>query len=285
MCLRHGYFPTLVLMVTAISKITFVGSKAELDVCNNLVYVWTTVTERNPYMDKFLHIKLRNISTGLLAVSLLFSSGNNATAISAMIHENRMTTQSNELVVTSSHAWMKASSQTWPEQSSHWLACQHRFAGSWNLKDPEGANGVKSRTGFLLTFAVVPLLWKSSFQSLITLSSQESEYIALSIGMRSLVHLQSLLSEICSNFNLTYGDQISTIITIFEDNQAAVILATTDLPRLTPRSKHIAIWYHWFCSHLGIKDGNGIIINVASSLNKADFLTKALAKSTFDETV
>ena len=48
-------------------------------------------------------------------------------------------------------------------------------ARSWNLKDPEDTNGVKSRTGFLLTFAGVSLLWKSSLQSLIALLSQESE--------------------------------------------------------------------------------------------------------------
>ena len=153
------------------------------------------------------------------------------------------------------------------------------FAGSWNLNDPEDASGVKSRTGFLLTFAGVPLLWKSSIQSLIALSSCESEYIALSTGMRSLVHVRSLLAEICSKFKLSYGDKISTVSTVFEDNRAAKLLANTDPPRLTPRTKHIAIRYHWFRSHLGVKDGNGIQIkDVASALNKADFLTKALAQ-------
>ena len=49
---------------------------------------------------------------------------------------------------------------------------------------------------------------------------------------------------------------------------------------LTPRSKHIAIWYHWFCSHLGIKDGNGIVINgVALALNKADFHTRSCTRA------
>ena len=100
--------------------------------------------------------------------------------------------------------------------------------------------------------------------------------------MRSLVHVRSLLAEICRNFELTYGDKISTISTVFEDNRAAKLLATTEPPRLTPRSKHIAVRYHWFRSHLGIKNGNGIIIkDVASSLNKADFLTKALARDAF----
>ena len=55
------------------------------------------------------------------------------------------------------------------------------LAGSWNINDPEDPNGAKSRTGFLLTFAEVPLLWKSVTQPLIALSSMESEYIALSL--------------------------------------------------------------------------------------------------------
>ena len=162
------------------------------------------------------------------------------------------------------------------------LHCDADFSGNWNLHDPNDPNGVKSRTGFLLTFAGVPLLWKSTLQPLIALSTMESEYIALSTGMRSLVHVRALLFEICSKFNLAYGDGISTISTVFEDNRAAKLLATTDPPRLTPRSKHLAVRHHWFRSHLGVKDGKGIRIeDVASALNKADFLTKALSRDAF----
>ena len=156
------------------------------------------------------------------------------------------------------------------------------FAGNWNPKDAEDPSGVKSRTGFLLTFGGVPLLWKSKMQDCIALSTMESEYIALSTAMRSLVHVRALMSELCSKFNLRYGNEISKISTVFEDNRAAKILATTDPPRLTPRSKSLAVKYHWFRSHLGIKDGKGIIIeDIASALNKADFLTKALAQSPY----
>ena len=100
--------------------------------------------------------------------------------------------------------------------------------------------------------------------------------------MRSLVHLQSLDSEIYSKFNLTYGNRISNISTVIENNRAAQNLTISDPPRFTPRSKHIAIQYHRFRSHLGIKDGNGIVIKeVELALNKTDFLTKALAQECF----
>ena len=156
------------------------------------------------------------------------------------------------------------------------------FAGNWNPKDAEDPSGVKSRTGYLLTFGGVPLLWRSVTQECIALSTMESEYIALSTAMRSLVHVRALLSELSTKFNLAYGDRISTISTVFEDNRAAKILATTDPPRLTPRSKSLAVRYHWFRSHIGIKDGCGIqIVDVQSALNKTDFLTKALSKELF----
>ena len=156
------------------------------------------------------------------------------------------------------------------------------YAGNWNLADPEDPSGVRSRTGFLLTFAGVPLLWKSVLQSCTALSTMESEYIALSTAMRSLVYMRALLLELCSKFDLAYIDKISTISTVFEDNRAAKILATTDPPRLTPRSKSLAVKYHWFRSHLGVKNNCGIIIeDVASSLNKADFLTKALSRDLY----
>ena len=158
------------------------------------------------------------------------------------------------------------------------------FAGNWNLNDPHDESGVKSRTGFLLTFGGVPLLWKSKIQDHIALSTMESEYVALSTAMRSLVHVRALMSEICTKFNLSYGNRLSTMSTVFEDNRAAKILATTDPPRMTPRSKSLAVRYHWFRSHLKVdeKTGNGIrIVDVASALNKADFLTKALVKEPF----
>ena len=153
------------------------------------------------------------------------------------------------------------------------------FAGNWDKNDPEDPSNVKSRTGFLITFADVPLLWKSKVQDHIALSTMESEYIALSTAMRSLVFIRALFRELCEKHNLSYGDKISKISTVFEDNRAAKILATTDPPRLTPRSKSLAVRYHWFRAHLGIKDGSGIVIeDVQSTSNKADFLTKALAK-------
>ena len=74
----------------------------------------------------------------------------------------------------------------------------------------------------------------------------ESEYIALSTAMRTLVFIKALFKELCERHDLPYSNRVSNISTVFEDNRAAKILATTDPPRLTPRSKSLAVCYHWF---------------------------------------
>ena len=64
------------------------------------------------------------------------------------------------------------------------LYADANFAGLWNAKDSNNPIFTKSRSGILLTIGNVPLLWKSKFQTETALSNMESEYIALSQGMR-----------------------------------------------------------------------------------------------------
>ena len=158
--------------------------------------------------------------------------------------------------------------------------CDADFAGNWNLEDSEDPHAAKSRAGYLITLGKVPVLWKSKRITEICLSTMESEYIALSMSMRSLIHLRGLLFETNSRFDLGFGDSLSTISTVFEDNRAAQILATTDPPRMTPRSKHLAVKYHWFRSHLS--DSTIVIRSVPSAENKADIFTKALPRDLFE---
>lgn len=101
--------------------------------------------------------------------------------------------------------------------------------------------------------------------------------------MKSLIYLQCVHQEISTTLSLPF-DSDSNISVIFEDNDACLKLATADPPCLTPCSKGIAIKYHWFCEHLSRKDHpTGIVMDpVASALNRANILTKALTLDLFE---
>ena len=67
--------------------------------------------------------------------------------------------------------------------------------------------------------------------------------------------------------------------TIFEDNNGTLALATA--PKLTPRTKHIAIKYHFFKDHIG--EDKGIrIVKIESAYQKADIFTKGLPPEDFE---
>ena len=168
-----------------------------------------------------------------------------------------------------------------PDSSSFTLNCHTNanFAGNWDIDDSDKINSACSRAGYLITLGNVPVLWKSKWIQEICLSTMESEYIALSMSMRSLHHLRGLLFETNSRFDCGFGDMLSTISTVFEDNCAAKLLETTDPPQMTPQTKHLAVKYHWFCSCLLDKI---VIISVPSCNNKADIFTKALPREPFE---
>ena len=69
-----------------------------------------------------------------------------------------------------------------------------------------------------------------------------------------------------------------TACTLFEDNQGAVTLA--NVPKMTPRSKHIAIPYHFFREHARKKEVEVKYIKMDDQL--ADLLTKGLVEVKFE---
>jgi hypothetical protein len=153
------------------------------------------------------------------------------------------------------------------------------FAGLWGFENSQDPSSARSRTGFVIMLGDSPVLWASKIQTEIALPTMESEYIALSTALRSLLPLRLLFEAITQALHLPL-DKNTTISTIFEDNRAAQILATTNPPRLTPRSKHIAVKYHWFREHLSDKI---TIKAIATENQKADIFTKALTRVQFEK--
>jgi hypothetical protein len=153
------------------------------------------------------------------------------------------------------------------------------FAGLWNSEDEQDPHCVKSRTGFIVMIANCPVIWKSKLQSEIALSTMESEYIALSTACRDLLPLQDLVKEVAAACGAEEGKNISIMSTIYEDNEPCKKLAMMELPRMTNRSKHIAVKYHWFRSRVN-KDW--IVESISSIHQLADCFTKGLTQPEFE---
>jgi hypothetical protein len=120
-------------------------------------------------------------------------------------------------------------------------------------------------------------LWQSKLQSQVALSTLEAKYIALSTSMRSLLPLKSLVSEVASSLRKDPTALTSLYSSVFEDNNGALILAT--MPRMTPRSKHIAVPYHFFREHVTASTIKSF--KIATDENQADIFTKGLDRIKF----
>ncbi len=153
------------------------------------------------------------------------------------------------------------------------------FAGLWDPNDEADPHCVRSRSGWVIMIGGCPVIWKSKLISEICLSTMESEYISLSKSCRDLLPLQRLVQELGEALEIKKPGTTTIKCTIWEDNQAALKLATLELPYMTNRSKHIAIKYHWFRSHVG-KDWEVRPIDTKEQL--ADLFTKGLPRDTFE---
>ena len=153
------------------------------------------------------------------------------------------------------------------------------FAGLWPHEDKLDAISVKSRTGFVLCIAECPIIWVSKLQDSIALSTMEAEYNALSTAMKSVLPLQRIFKALASGLGFTREQQAHFKTSVWEDNQGALSLANLEPGRVTPRSKHYAIKYHWFRSHL--KPNKVDVKRIDTTNQKADILTKGLRTEQF----
>ena len=153
------------------------------------------------------------------------------------------------------------------------------FAGLFSTHDPNDPKSVKSRSGFIITLGGIQVAWASRLQVETALSTMEAEYISLSQALRVLLPLRIILDEVTTALHLKQDPHSAIKSTIFEDNQACLSLATSDPPKMTPRSKSIAVKYHWFREHLepGVID----VVPIASAEQLADIFTKPLGPVQF----
>ena len=134
-------------------------------------------------------------------------------------------------------------------------------------------------------------------QTQCALSTMESEYLALSQAMRDLIPLREIMKKInhevfknlnlipkCSANSKSFSDIVSTEeespipkSKVYEDNAACLKFAR--LPRLTPRTKHIAVPYHWFRTK--VEQMEISIEPISTDKQLADQFTKSLTLDKF----
>jgi hypothetical protein len=112
-----------------------------------------------------------------------------------------------------------------------------------NTKNPRDC---LSRTDYVIKYGGCPITWSSKLQSTIALSTTEAEYMALSTAAREVIYLINLTDELRSHGVQLIATKPKIQVRIFEDNAGAIELAK--LPKLRPRTKHLAIQYHHFRS-------------------------------------
>ncbi|MDV3146737.1 MAG: Ty1/Copia family ribonuclease HI, partial [Sweet potato little leaf phytoplasma] len=121
----------------------------------------------------------------------------------------------------------------------------------------------RSTSEYVFTLFQNTISWKSSLQSVVALSTTESEYISLVEAVKEGIWLKGLVNELIG---------CDDIITVYSDSQSAIALSKN--PLYHDRSKHIDIRFHYLREKVLANEIS--LEKIPSSENPADMLTKSL---------
>jgi hypothetical protein len=133
----------------------------------------------------------------------------------------------------------------------------------------------------------------SKLQSDVATSTMESKHNTFSMSMREVLPLQIFTKTIVralglkgiglTEFKATIHEDDKFKTAMHGDNDRATKLAKMEPGRMTPRSKHYGLKYHWFRTKL---KPNEIKIQrvdtILRKMQKVDFLTKAFRTKIFE---
>lgn len=141
--------------------------------------------------------------------------------------------------------------------------------------------GRKSTTGLVVTLNNTPLIWKSVTQRLVSLSTAEAEFIALTTLVQNMKYLDKIIKDIHKpDTDSVQGSEFQVFINALDpyevlcDNQAAIKIANTDAHELA-RTKHMDIRTNFVKEN--IKNKFMTLSYVNTALNVADYFTKPSA--------
>ena len=91
------------------------------------------------------------------------------------------------------------------------------FCGLWGVENADNPIVSKSRTGFIIMLASCPLMWKSTLQSEVLVSTMHAEYVALSTAMREMLPLKILVKTVAKVVTGDGNVIVTTLSDVFED--------------------------------------------------------------------
>jgi Reverse transcriptase (RNA-dependent DNA polymerase) len=127
----------------------------------------------------------------------------------------------------------------------------------------------KSISGYCVKLHGNLISWSSKKQSLVTLSSTESEFIAICVASCELMYFKNLLMDL--------NVEISLPVALYEDNQSTIKLIQNF--ENNRRCKHIDVKWHFIVDL--IKQGIIALTYVCTNNQLADIFTKALGPEKF----
>ena len=124
-------------------------------------------------------------------------------------------------------------------------------------------DGKKSNTRYVYTLGGTSINWVSKLQKVVTYSTTEAEYVAVSEAWKEMICLQSFLEEL----GRKQGKGV-----LHCNSQNVIHLAKN--PIYHARTKHIQVRYHFISSAL--EDGVLVLEKILGSLNLVVILTKTI---------
>ena len=136
----------------------------------------------------------------------------------------------------------------------------------------------KSTSGWIIAINGSPIVWRTRKQSMISLSSAESEYVALCDCAKNVLWMRKFYWEMCNKEPWPVKGVKLGPTTVQIDSTAGKAFAENK--QVTARNKHIDLKYRFV--NLAITSKHMVLEYVASEMNPSDMLTKILDLPTLE---